>query len=239
MPGRVRVQKLIFSCQKIAAHTGFHIDGCGQNFVGRGDHFMGMLNPLGGIGYQFVVGFIFSSGCFGSLLALGHQLCFSFDKGCYLAAELVKVDLAPCFSDKTCHIIHCLCITDLSAKRNGRLGDLFFPFVDGLFGLVEQLHLSRVVVNGLFQCFGQFMKGFPTVIIRVEKPLFAGQQIAPHTGFHVNGGRLDLHGLLNHFVRMVHTITAAEQRIDTDRCDDAENHQQDQRKSVPRNYFRF
>ena len=95
----------------------------------------------------------------------------------------------------------------ISRRRgNGRLGDVLLPLADRLLGLLQELHLGRVVVHGLAQAGDQLVEAGTAPLIRRQEVVPAGQQVAAHAGLHVYRGGQDGIGMLDHLVGVGHPL---------------------------------
>jgi len=180
--GSIRCQEIFFTSQKITAHTSFHINGRGLDLHGFPDHFVGAVDPFTGITqYQNVIRL------FSHCQAFIKQFLFTVTESGYLIAELVEVDLAAPLAHQIGHVIHVLGITDLPAQLDGGFGDVVLPPGNCCGNLIQKLHLSRIVTHRRLKFTGQLIKSLSAGNIWIKEIFLTGQQISPHSGFHVNG----------------------------------------------------
>ena len=58
LPGLIRVQELIATGQKVAAHTGFHVHRAGEDRLRFGNDLVGMAHPAGRVAQELDVRFV-------------------------------------------------------------------------------------------------------------------------------------------------------------------------------------
>ena len=114
--------------------------------------------------------------------------------------EGVEILLAPGLADQVGHVVHIFGVADLAAQFDGRLGDITLPILDGLLGLSQQLHLGRVVVDGLTQTRDELVESLVAARVGRQEAFLAGQQIAAHAGLHIDRGGEDVIGHRDHTV---------------------------------------
>ena len=137
-------------------------------------------------------------------LALGQQFLLTTNERRDLVAKHIEVSLALGLADQRRHVVHGVRIADLATQRDLRLGHVRLPGVQDLRNLAQPFHLRRVVTDDLLKFGDLLIGGLLSTLVRIEKRLLAGQKIAAHAGFHINGRGKDAICLAEHFVSVLY-----------------------------------